>query len=658
MTVPNVDERRQTDVDIQLWLGRPDSPSGTNHERAYEFMLRDAHDIAVSYSDGSDHNALTFKMYKDSPGARELTGDWEIIVRWWDPRRQELLEPPGSRFVILETEEDMADNTNAITYKCASITWLLEKVRVRTTGYVNNAARMNRDYDRAKKRYEDAERDYDQARREFERIGRQVQRDTWHQNQTMGPMLLSYSGVTWLIRDRIAKYRSIVYNDYNGLLYWYSYQRQGMVRLNMNPSNETHRQRRRDLRIAGRDALRAMTRMRTARTNYNNAERAARETSRDGTRYFYNRTPGRVLAQLWREGCERDSGFVGHNDGEGTFDSPFSYRGRVLKGNWRGWTNTRDSKGQLWTSNTTRGNWEIRLGQSLWAVIQDFRERGEIDVRMGGLAPGGGGRSLYLVPKGGLVVDQSRRVAFKLDRNVVEAPETIDRTEHQTVTFVLDSKGLNRYTHWNRGLAANATPWGYWEGAIQEQDADSLSTSMSLTAEERRKRSRRFWVDASRKGPVDSTGPIPMLDYEPHHQVSVYTHQGSGSKRSVSQIIVEKSDPDEPITATIRLGQRIANGPVSYERTLSKVLGGSDHMQGHIPLAPSEAELTLPQDALYAPAITDMGANVRFNEEGRPRVALTATIASYDMPQAEDAARFEASEEGQSLLFDEEYEGT
>lgn len=655
-SVPNVDSRTQNEVDLQLWVGVPDSQSGSNHEQAYHLMLRDAHNITISYTDGEDHNGLSFSMYKDSQGAKELSGDWEIIVRWWDPRTRELLEPPGSRFVILNTEEDMVDGTNLITYNCVAITWLLEKVRTRTSGYVNYASRLNRDYDRAKERYEEAEQDYDSAFRDFERLGERVQEEEFWSGQSLGPMLVSAAGVTWMIRDGQARYRSIVYNGWNNRLYWYSWDRQGMAWLPMG-GDEFERDRKRDLRDAGRTALNARTRMNTARTNYKNAERAARETSRDGTRYFYNRTPGRLMAQLWMEGAERDSGFVGHNYGEGEFDSPFSYRARVLKGVWRGWTTVRDSKGRRWVDVGPRGNYEVRLGQSLWAVIQDFRERGIIDIHSGGATPGGGGRSLFMVPKGDLEVDQSQRVSLRLGADVQEAPETVDRSQHQTVTFVLDSTGLNRYVYSGRGLEANQTPWGYWEGAIQEQDADSLSSSISLTSEERQERSKRYWIDASRRAVVLPNRPIPMLDYEPHHLIQVYDHEGAASVRKVTQIIVEKPTPDAPVTATVRLGTRRTSREISYGRTLNKIQGGSDHIQGHIPLAPGASDIEVPQDALHAPAITSMDASVRFNEDGRPRVALSATVSSSDIPEPEDAARFEASEEGQALLFDEEYEG-
>lgn len=206
--IPNVIENRAVDIDVQVWLGFPDTPARESYNR----NLFDAHDIRVSYNEGGDHGALQFSIYKDSNNGqdvRDLSGDVELIVRWWDPRRRELLEPPNSRFVILSTEEDMVDGTNVITYSCVAITWLLEKVRVRTTRYWNYAARLNRDYDRAEERYQEAERDYDSALRSWESQAKRVQEGIWP-NSSHGPNFVG-KGVAWYIRDRKARYRSIVY---------------------------------------------------------------------------------------------------------------------------------------------------------------------------------------------------------------------------------------------------------------------------------------------------------------------------------------------------------------------------------------------------------------------------------------------------------------
>lgn len=653
MTVPNVDENRQWETDLQLWLIRPDTPAAESYERP----LRDVFGVRVEYGDGSGHNAMRFSTFKDSPGAHQLSGDWEIAVRWWDPRVRAWLEPPNSRFVITGSKENMVDESNQIEYSCVGTTWLLEKVRVRVADKFNTAWRLNRDEERAKDAYDEAEREFNSAFRSYESRAKRLQEDIWgDMGISLGPILVYERGLAWLIRNRVAKWRSLVWNPNTTNLLWFSSDTGGWRGLGF--TSRVERSEINDVRTLARTAYNQKRRMERARNAYAAASRANREGSSGGTRFFYNRTPARVLWQLWREGQERDAGYVNHGESTpGWADSPYPMQTHTLKGLWRGWTQTRDARGKLWINTTTRQNWELRLGQSLWSVLQDFRDRGEIDWRVGGPAPGGGGRSLYLVPYGSLEVDQSRRVAMRLDDSVTEAPETVSRTEHQSVTLVLDSSGINRYTYWGRDAAANQTPWGVWEGSINESNADSLETALALTNTERQERSRRYVVDASRRMTVNPGAAIPMLDFEPHHLVTVFDHEGSDSVRKVASIIVEKTGGADPITATIQLGTRRTSRRVSYARTMNKILGETDHIQGHIPLDPRLQESDIPADALYAPALTSIDARVRFDEDGRAEVMLAAQLSPHDIRPPEDAEAFDASDEGQELIDETEGEG-
>ena len=655
MEIPYVSQDAQNEVDLQLWLCRPNAGAASS----YRYRIQDAFNIQVSYGDGSEHNTLTFSTFKDNPFVEQLSEDgwdWEVCVRWWDPRRGALVEPPGSRFVIMRSKENIVDRANRIDYILPAKTKMLEKVATRVTRYVNYVAQLNADYDRAKKAYEEAERDYNSVLRQFQNTGKRIQEEHWP-NDYHGPVFAA-RGMGWLIRDGHARYRSLVHaTSWTHPIYWYSFQQQGWVRLSMTSGSAAAHNAKERFAQLGPEVYQTRQIMNKARSAYAAAERAARESSRNGTRFFYNRTPARVISTLWREGQERDGGFLGHNDGTGTWDSPFPIYNRILKGIWRDFTATADARGRRWTRSTPRQNWEVRLGQSLWAVIQDFRERGLIDLRMGGPALGGGGRSLQLVPYGSLEVDQTRRVTLRLDSNTLEGIEEIDASEHQSITFVLTSKGWNHYLNYGREREENQTPWGMWEGAIQESEADSLTTARELTSARRSELSRRYATTSSRKVQVWAGGPIPMLDYEPHHIIGVSDHQGATSPRKVTRITVGKQDAKSPITAVVQLGTRRYRNMVSYARTLSKVVGESDVIQGHIPVDPQLEATEIPQDALYAPAITDMGVAVRINEDGRARAVVRANLASHDLPVPDDAAEFDESPEADDYIIDEEHEG-
>ena len=655
MDVPNVDDNIQNELDLQLWVCYPNVAA----EKSYYFRIRDAFNIDLTYGDGSQHNTLTFSTYKDDPFVDLLSEEgwnYEVVARWWDPRRKKLVEPPNSRFVIMKSKENVVDKTNRIDYILPGKTKMLEKVTTRVTRYVNYVAQLNRDYDRAKEAYEQAERDYNSVLRQFENTGKRIQEEHWP-NDSHGPVF-STVGMGWLLRDGHARYRSLVYaSSWTHPIYWYSYQRQGWTRLSLTSGSQTAVNAKERFVQLAPEVYQTRQIMNRARNAYAAADRAARETSRDGTRFFYNRTPARVISTLWREGQERDGGFLGHNDGTGTWDSPYPMYNRILKGIWRHFTATRDARGNLWTNSTPRQNWEIRLNQSLWSVIQDFRERGLIDWRMGGPAPGGGGRSLQLVPYGSLDVDQSRRVTLRLGGETLSGVEEISAEDHQTVTFVLTSKGWNHYLNFGRNRDENRTPWGIWEGGIQESEADSLTTANDLTRERRRELSYRYTTSSSRTVEVWPGGPIPMLDYEPRHTIAVSDHQSARSLRKVVSITVNKANSESPLTAHVVLGTRRYRSMVSYGRTMSKIVGESDFIQGHIPVDPQQSPSEIPSDALYAPVISSIGAGVRFNEEGRARAVVTAQLASHDLPVPADADVFDDSPEAEDYIIDEEYGG-
>ncbi|MDS2171605.1 hypothetical protein Q7C18_02735 [Nesterenkonia sp. CL21] len=652
-TVPNVDEGVATDPDIMLWINAPDTPA----RESVREPIRYAFDISASYGDGSEHNALTFSTYKDDPAVAKLaTGNYEIVLRWWDPRREAWLEPPNSRFMVMKHLEDMVDETNKISFTCVSISWLLEKIRVRVADQFNTAVRLNRELDQAQERYDEAESEYESLMSQFDRTAKRVQEAHWP-DIYHGPNW-AVRGVTWIARQGKARGRSIVSDAArNGSLWWYSTDRGKFVRLSMTSGDSMTQSDKETLRELGPQIDRARRAMRRAQSNLASAQRAARESSRNGTRHFHNRTPGRVLTTLWREGIERDAGYVNHGESTpGWPDSPYALRVRIAKGIYRAWTSTHDSKDRAWTSFAPQQNWEIPLNSSIWDVIQDFREKGILDWQMGGIAPGGGGRNLRLVRKGGLEVDQTRRVSLRLGVDVLEAPQEVDHSEHQTVSFVLDSTGLNRYTYRHRDRAANQTPWGLWEGGISESDATDLDTAISLTQEERDRRANRYVIDSSRQTIVRPSGPLPMLDYQPGHTVTVYDHDGN-APRKVTQIIVEKKSDEDPIVATVRLGTRTTNRPVKYARTLNKITGGSDHIQGLIPMNPALDPGELPQSALRAPEITSLGASVRFNEAGRPQVHVSAQVSTADVPVPEDAELYDDAADAEDYMDDEEYEG-
>lgn len=589
--------QRNTDHGMRLMLVRPG-------ERVPYGSVKHIFDFTATWN-RTDPSRLRFKAYKDSPGVADLQNDVELIVELWEPWRRKWIQPVNSRFVIDNWKEDLADETNLIEYSAIQAVAMLDKslvYRRPVDGGLNHAL------DKAEEAFRDAESNFKNAWRTFNRSCGVIRQrhGMWGGHQFAQVGFPASTASRRIPNGSMGVLGRRTNGRWTGDLYYFSGGKWKKL------SRAKWADDKRDLVVDGLDVLRKRRVMNIRRDQLRKATIAARETSRGGRRYFYNRSAGHIIQVLFNEGRRRDAsrGF-NHNQGN-----------TRLKGVARSFSNIRDSQGNIWGSRT-KASIETRVGQGIFSVLLDLQERGLCDwqTRNG---------TLDLVPAGKLRVNQSSRVVIRLGQDVQEGVTNGSRMEHASASIIIGQDGQT--WEYRSGGSGAETPWGYWEGSISESAADGGTLAARLTAAQRAEMVKRFKVEPSRKVVVGQNSALPMVDYQPHHWISVYDYSGGRASRMVEQIILTQGDATQPLEAVISFETRFQSTPVRFNKSLAKTMGGIDHMQGRIPIdqdpaVPPEIEAELRMSNI-APPIEDIAGAVKFNEEGQPRVSLKITWAA------------------------------
>ncbi|WP_147107114.1 hypothetical protein [Nesterenkonia populi] len=582
--------------------------------QSYAGEVVDIFDVSLSFNESGEPGTLDLRTYKDSAGAAALqSGQYEIQVDLWDPRDGEHVFPENARFVVGTWEEDRVDESNVIHYRCPNALQKLDKVRLTRA---QNATRLNNAYDRALDRLRETERPYERALERFEELAEWVK-----DRHGLPGRSFAYHGVHWLSKERNVHHGSLASNaSLGGRLYYYVRSADQWRRLQMTswPDNKA------ELMDRGVELAETRRAYNAARDAYDKAERAARETSRDGRRFFYNSTPGRTLHRFWQEATERDErqGYTPPRHG-------------VLKGRRRTFSNSKDSRGVDWPASS-RTNHDFPLGASLLQVLLDFQERGLIDFTTRQ-------SQLDVVPAGALEVDQSDRVNLLLGRDLTSANERGSSLEHFAVAVIVAGDGQTHHFMYgdDPDLHGSKGPWGFEEGTISEPNADSRDSARSLTHRARQTAQRRNKIESTLGVSLGPSSAIPMIDYQPGHWISVWDHEGERSRRKVTQIVLRWS-PEDPMTAIVTLDDRFTRRAVSFARTMSKTVGGVDHLQGHVPRDPALEPPILSAEAWVAPPIYLGEATLNYDTSRENwTVRLPLTLSDPGTPEPDDPDAFD-----------------
>ena len=591
---------KNTDHGMRLLLARP------GESQAYG-SVKQVFDFNVAWN-RHEPSRLQFKTYKDAPGAADLQSnpDVQLIVELWEPWKREWIQPVNSRFVLEAPKHDLADETNEISYSAVQFVKRLDKVvlyRRTTDQSLNNAL------DAAEDAFGDAESDFNSAWNTFDGDASAIRQ----RHGMWGGQNFAQKGFPASTRSRKIPKGSILVSGWiadkrwQGQLYYFNGTKWKRLSRTKWKDDKV------ELVKAGLDVLRKRRVMIKRKEELRKATWAARESSRGGRRYFHNRSAGYILHRAMTEGQRRDvlRGFAGNSN---------STR---VKGVMRSFTNGKDSRKKNWTA-ATRASMEFQIGQGVFSMLTDLQERGLCDWQTRNT-------TLDLVPKGALRVNQSNRVAIRLGKDVSEGVTNASYEDHASVVLVVGDGG-KAYEH-RMGLDASVkTGIGYWEGSISESAAVSQTPAGRLTQDLRAQMAKRMKLETSRKVVVGQNSALPMVDYQPHHLISVYESTGNRASRVVEQIILSQPDAGEPLEAVITFESRFQSTPVQFRKSLSKTMGGIDHMQGRIPLdqtprIPAEVEAQLRPSNL-APPISEISGAIRFNDEGQPNVLLRVKWAA------------------------------
>lgn len=592
--------QRNTDHGMRLLLARPgESQPYGSVKRVFDF------NVAWNRTDPS---RLRFKTYKDAPGADHLQAypDVQLIVELWEPWTRQWIQPPNSRFVLEAPKDDLADETNEIEYSAVQAVTRLDKAIL----YRRNADQsLNNALDLAEDAFGDAESEFNSAWNTFDGAATKIrQRHGMYGGQNFAQRGFPASTRSRRVpRGSILVCGRIAANRWQGGLYYFNGTKWRRL------SKAKWREDKDDLIVDGLNVVRKRRVMIRRQEELRKATWAARESSRGGRRYFHNRSAGYIMQRALTEAQRRDTnrGFTGNTG---------STR---VKGVQRSFTNAKDSRGRNWVSST-RASMEFQIGQGLFSMVQDLQERGLCDWQTRNTV-------LDLVPKGALRVDQSNRVAIRIGQDVTEGVTNASYTDHASVVLVLGDGG-KAYEH-RMGLDASVkTDIGYWEGSISESAAASATPAGRLTEDLRAQMAKRMKLETSRKVVVGLNSALPMVDYQPHHLISVYEATGERASRMVEQIILSQADATAPLEAVITFEDRFQSTPVRFRNSLSKTMGGLDHMQGRIPLdqgvrVPAEVEAQL-RPSNIAPPISAISGAIRFNDQNQPNVVLSVKWAA------------------------------
>lgn len=579
--------------------------------------LKHCWDIKAAFN-RNEAGSMTFKTFKDSPGSPRLQEDVTIVLRLWDPWKKEYVEPPNARFIVSTWSEDLTDPTNVITYACLQEVRILEKLVLHRA---NHDWKLNNAFDKAEEAFNNAERDYESKLKQFDELATWVRR---RHGFTSGKNF-AYYGLGWIRRARNVPWGSIASDaSRGGKLFYWSNKRKKWLALPMNtwPRNKER------LVKLGADTAKARRVYRARLKEFKRAERAARETSRDGRRFFYNNKPMQTLYQAWVEGHIRDR----DSDSQGTGVSYME-----VKGLRRSWTNDRDSRGHWWSA---RSSHDFALGANFYDMLQEFVARGDIDWQMRG-------RTLDIVPQGRLQVDQTNRISLRLGKDMTEGGSDGSRMDHASRVCVIAGNGYSYMLDYGIPFEAADTPWGYWEASMSASESEGEVKARGITHRARQEISRRFRIESSRQAVVTLDSALPMIDYQPHHIISTYDNNGDQRARVVEQVIVSQDNQDSPVMAAITLESRQTNVQVKFAKSIAKTLSGVGSMEGTIPplaslVAPTVAEGSSASSSSFAPPISNLSASLRFDQHtGTPSVVIRATFMDAGLNEPQDPAMYD-----------------
>lgn len=553
----------------------------------------------------NDVPSLIFEYGKDQPGARWIinqTAGLEIAVKVWVASKSQWIEPPNSRFVVLQWEDDVTDDSNTMRFTCPGYAWLLSK----------HLILKGQQDDALNKMESDSKAEYDRVKGQH---GGAV--STMNGSISTVKSAMKYKGGGYALhyfpktvksgsKQVKPKNKSVLYHTGRQQFYWYKASESKWYRITNKkatdqiPSAKAAATRRNDL-----SSMEA-----GAKKGYERAKYNAREATKNGKRPMVSTTAGWAIKRHWEESQMRG--------------------GLRLKGMGRSFNGVHgtgyNSAGKLHKKWPTRFDIDLTIGMSILDVLKQLTDMGVCEWQMRG-------RTLDMYRPGDYAKDVSSVVGLHMGRHLTEAPDKASRHDFANYWVVRGEGNLSFGMKPTKNVDA-MLGWGTWETSLSVSGATKAAEAKKLAVNEAKNTLKRVKIESTRGLIVTTQGPRPMVDYLPGHKIRVYGVDGTMQKVRVMQVTLTR-EPDGHVSGNLVLADRFYAAALNFKASLSATLGGHEKSigGGTVPMLP-QPKAPVREKAKAAPASMAASARAGINES----TGLGQTILSLAWsPAGEDA---------------------
>lgn len=261
----------------------------------------------------------------------------------------------------------------------------------------------------------------------------------------------------------------------------------------------------------------------------------------DGKRPFLSATAGTILRTLIQESQARGT----------------------VTGLGIDFTTALDSSGAAWSKIITI---YYAPGIDVWTVLDNLAAQGVVDWTMQG-------RTLRVFnPDSALAVDRStggNPVTLHLGRDVIDAPQSESLTDVVS-TVLVRGEGSLAITETN---AAAPSPWGAWEGYIEQGGVSDEGTARTLVQGEL-ERGSRVRGEYTRDLTLDSATWLPMVHYAPGDYILAPGGDGGRERLRVRQVTLTR-DSNGIASGNVVLNDRLVEAEIRRAKRTAGIVGGS-----------------------------------------------------------------------------------
>lgn len=499
-------------------------------------------------------STLIFTYPKDAPLGDTLLKHpygFEVALMLYVPQKQEWVEPPNARFMVLQWEDDVTDDGNIMKFTCPGLAWVFSKQLV-FKGKNDDALNA-----KEKLAIEQSKKATDELRSKESALNSNLSLVKSEMKSKGNTYALNYfpknvkRGGKW----QKPKDKSILFHTGRKQFYWYT---DRWYRITKKAVTD---------RIT--DTANKAAAVATFKANNevllkrkDQAVENAKEATKSGRRPMYKATAGWIIKRHWDEAVKRGGGRL-----KGI--------GRSFNGTYGTGSNGAASK-KKWK---TRFDFELTIGMSILDILENLTEMGQIEWQMRG-------RRLDVSLPGTFEKDVSQWVGLQMGRDLVEAPDKA--TRHDFANYIL-VRGEDNLSFGMKTPGADASAaWGTWEKSLSASGAKKVKDAKEIVTREAKLSQRRVKIESTRQIRVHPEAPYPMFDYLPGQFIRVYGVDGTMQRVQMQQITVVQED-DGTVSGALILGDRFRAGPLNFRKSLSTTLGGYEKTigGGTVPLLPA-----------------------------------------------------------------------